>query len=49
MMTLYTLTKNPFIHHQYCSNPRNQSQEEFQKFHKMNVFLTNQSLLLKMP
>ena len=49
MMTLCTLTKNPVINHQYCGNFRKQSQREFQKFNQMNVFLTNPSLITKMP
>ena len=49
MMTLCTLTKNLIIHHQYCSNFRNQSQKEFQKFHEINIFLTNQFFVTKMP
>ena len=40
MITLCALTKNPAIHHQQCSNFRNQSQKRFQKFHQIKVFLT---------
>ena len=32
MMTLCTLTKNPVIHHQYCSNFQNQSQKNLRSF-----------------
>ena len=39
MMTLFTLTKNPIMCHQYCSNFRNQSQKEFQKFYQTNFSL----------
>ena len=48
-MNLCTLTKNPIIHQQYCNNYQNQSQKEFQKLYQMNVFLTSQFLITKMP
>ena len=41
-----TLTKNPIIH-QYCNNFQNQSQEEYQAFHQMKIYLTNQFLVTK--
>ena len=44
MTILCTLTKNPIQ-----SNFQNQSQKGFQKFHKINAFLTDQFLITKMP
>ena len=48
-MALSTLTKNPIVRYQYCSNFQNQSQKEFQEFHEMKIFLTSQFLITKMP
>ena len=48
MMILYTLT-NSIIHHQYSKTFQNHAQKEFQTCYQMNLFLTSQFLIVKMP
>ena len=48
-MTFYTLTRTSIIYHQYYNNFQNQSQNEFQIFHQMNLSLTKQILITNVP
>ena len=47
IMTFCTLGETPIIHHQYYDNFTNQSQKQFQTLYKMNLFLTNQTLITR--
>ena len=47
-MTLY-IGDDPLLQWLPYSKFRNQSQKKFQKFQQMNIFLTNQFLITKMP
>ena len=47
IMTFCTLEEAPIIHHQYYDNFKNQSQKQFQTLYKMNLFLTNQTLITR--